>query len=218
MYIKNSNLSSYKLRQLINEWIYNTPARVCARKIHLHRNTVNWWYNRIRRLITELPDSEPFDGEVEIDESYFGQKRPGIRGHGTADKVAIFGIRERKTGKVWATVVTGTDNTFLLPIICSRVKPGSTIYSDGFGAYSHLNKLGYKHYQVLHAHTYVSKYRVHTNGIESFWAFTKQLFHSRRGLPRSRYQMHLKEAEFRFNNRDHQVLRLTLQRILKKNY
>lgn len=100
MYIKNSNLSSYKFNQLINEWIYNTPARVCAKKIHLNRNTVNFWYNRIREAIFNLPVPEPFEGEIEIDESYFGQKQQGVYGRGTFDRVAIFGLRERKSGQV----------------------------------------------------------------------------------------------------------------------
>lgn len=111
-------------------------------------------------------------------------------------------------------MVQGTNHTFLVPIICERVKQGSTIYSDGFGAYYHLNKFGYKHHVVVHAHTFVTSRIVHTNGIESFWAFTKQLFHGRKGLPRIRYQLHLKEAEFRFNHRDPHVLRLFLRKIL----
>ncbi|MFA6256679.1 MAG: IS1595 family transposase [Candidatus Absconditabacterales bacterium] len=216
MYIKNSNLSPFKIRQLITEWVYNTPARACATKIRLHRNTVTWWYNRIREQIALLPDPEPFEGEVEIDESYFGQKRPWIQGTGTIDRVPIFGIKDRKTGKAWATVVEGTNHTYLIPIILKMVKPGSKIYSDGFGAYYHLKNLGYQHYVVIHEYTYVSIFNIHTNGIESFWAYTKNLFHSRKGLPRNRYQLHLKEAIFRFNNRDPLVLRSMVRKLLTK--
>lgn len=218
MYIKNSNLTNRKLGQLITEWIYNTPARVCARKIHVHRNTANWWYNRIRYLISALPEPEPFSEIVEIDESYFGKKRSWIKGTGTADKIAIFGVRERKTSKVWSVVVEGTDHTYLLPIIENRIAKGSTIYSDGFGAYYHLNKLGYSHYTVLHEYTFVNFHIVHTNGIEAYWSYVKQLFYSRRGIPRELYQWHLKEAEFRFNNRDPHKLRLLLQKILKNDH
>lgn len=217
MYIKNSNLTRRKLGELIKEWIYNTPARVCARKIHVNRNTVNFWYQRIRYLISTLPDPPPFSGVVEVDESYFGKKRPGIKGTGTVDKVAIFGIKERNTGKIWSTVVDGTSNKHLIPIIKQRVAKGSTIYSDGFGAYYHLDKHGYKHFTVIHEYTYVDSGIVHTNGIESYWSFVKQLFYSRRGLPRSQYQIHLKEAEFRCNHRDPQILHLHLMKLLKKN-
>ena len=33
-----------------------------------------------------------FDGEVEVDESYFGGQRKGKRGRGAAGKVAVFGL------------------------------------------------------------------------------------------------------------------------------
>ena len=73
--IKGTRLSPYKLSQVINEFVFNTPARVCAEKLHLHRNTVNLWYGKMREGISNLPDPEPFSGEVEIDESYFGKKK-----------------------------------------------------------------------------------------------------------------------------------------------
>lgn len=212
--IKHSNLSWYKLKLLIDEWVYQTPARVCARKIHVNRNTVNFWYERIRQKIVLLPELPVFEGTVEVDESYFGHKRPGMNGRGTADRVAIFGIRERKSGLVWTTVVSGTNHTFLVPIIQQRVAHGSTIYSDGFGAYYYLATFGFKHHVVLHAHTYVTSKIVHTNGIESFWAFAKYCFAAKKGLPRDRYQLHLKEAQLRYNTRHPAKLRLLVRKML----
>ena len=214
MYIKNSNLSSYKIGQLITEWIYNTPASVCARRIGIHRNTTNWWYNRIRNIILAQSDPPPFGGMVEIDETYFGHKRPWIIGTGTADKVPVFGIKHRDSGLVWATVVSGTDNTILVPIIQARVLPGTTIFSDGFGAYYHLNKLGFKHHVVNHNHTYVTSKIVHSNGIESFWAYMKKLFESRNGIRRNRYQIHVKEAVYRFNHRKDKNFRQSLHKLV----
>jgi transposase-like protein len=67
----------------------------------------------------------------------------------------------------------------------------------------------------VHAHTYVTSRVVHTNGIESFWAFAKHLFATRRGLPRDRYQLHLKEAQVRYNTRDPRLLRLLIRRLLR---
>ena len=36
-----------------------------------------------------------FDGEIEVDESYFGGHRKGKRGRGAAGKVAVFGLLKR---------------------------------------------------------------------------------------------------------------------------
>lgn len=216
--IKYSNLSSYKLNQLINEWVYGTPARVCADKLGLHRNTVNFWYTRIRQGMSNLPDPEPFGGEVEIDESYFGKRKTGQNKTGTMQgQVPVFGLRERKSGFVIATVVPSTKSDYLIPLIRKYIKPGSTIYSDGFGAYYHLKKYGYKHWVVLHEYTFVSYHKVHTNGIESFWAYTKHLLNTRKGLPYSSYQLHIKEAQKRFNTSDNKKLRLVVRKILRSD-
>lgn len=217
MYIKNSNLSSYKIGQLLTEWIYNSPATVCAQRIGVHRNTANWWYNRIRKIIMIQPEPPPFDGIVEIDETYLGRKRPGVIGAGTADKIPIFGIRHRTSGIVWATVVQGTDNTVLVPIIQRKVVLGSTIFSDGFGAYYHLDKLGYRHHVVNHHHAYVTSKIVHTNGIESFWGYFKKMLQSRNGINRNLYQIHLKEALYRFSNRKDPYFRQRLTKLIIKN-
>jgi|SRR3989339_182305 len=217
MYIKHSNLSSYKIGQLITEWIYNTPATVCAKRIGLHRNTVNLWYNRIRLAIASLDDPPPFSGYVEIDETYLGRKRHGLTGTGTTDKIPVFGIKHRPSGLVWATVVKGTNNTFLIPIIQARVLPSTTIFSDGFGAYYHLNKLGYRHHVVNHHQSYVTNGIVHTNGIESFWGYMKKLFQSRNGINRKLYQIHVKEALYRFNHRKDPNFRQGLMKLLLKS-
>ena len=217
MYIKfkHSNLSVFKQKQLLDEFVYLTPARVCAHKLHLNKNTVNLWYDRLRHLLMSLPPPTPFSGIVEVDESYFGQKRFGITGTGTADKVPLFGLRERKSGLVGAEVVNGTDHTYLIPLIEKYVQKKSTIYSDGFGAYYHLPQFGYKHYVVLHAHTYVTSRVVHTNGIESFWSFARHLFYLKKGLLRKAYPLQLKEAVERFNTRDPRKLRRRLRKLLR---
>ena len=213
--IKHSNLSTWKLNYLINEWVYLTPARVCAQKLHCNKNTVNLWYDRIRHGIAELPDPPPFSGIVEVDETYVGMRRPDIIATGGYGKVAIFGMKERSSNHVWATVVPHTDNTVLVPIIRQRIAPGSTIYSDGYGAYYHLNKHGYTHHVVIHEYTYVAQFGVHTNGIESFWAYFQNILTSRRGLGREHYQLHLKEVEKRFNTSEPRKLRLVVRKILR---
>ena len=94
-HIKGTRLSSRKLNQIIIEFTFNTPARVCAEKLGIHRNTVNLWYQRMRKAVAQMPDPEPFSGEIEIDESYFGKKktgkgRPGtVQGQGLAQMLSL---------------------------------------------------------------------------------------------------------------------------------
>ena len=50
--------------------------------------------HQIRNLMSELETSSLF-GEVEVDETYFGGKRPGKRGRGAGDKTVAVGLKQR---------------------------------------------------------------------------------------------------------------------------
>ena len=52
---------------------------------------------------------ELFDGEIELDESYFGGIRKGKRGRGAGGKTAVFGLLKRN-GKVYTSCVKDTKN------------------------------------------------------------------------------------------------------------
>lgn len=203
------------MTQLINEFVFNTPARVTAEKIGIHRNTVNLWYKRIREGIYSLPDPAMFSGEVEVDESYFGKRKTGLGRPGTVQgQVPVFGLRERSSGLVVAMVVPNTKTETLAPIIEAHVAKGSTIYSDGHGAYYHLSKLGFKHHIIYHDHAFATTGNVHTNSIESFWAYTKHLFNNRKGMGYNTYKIHIKEAQKRHNTFETKKLRQCVRRIL----
>jgi transposase-like protein len=214
MKIKHSRLASWKMGQLVTEWIHNTPARVTARKIHLNYRTVQLWYDRIRRGIWEQKEEPFFHGPVEVDETYLGKKPKGMKGTGMVGKVPVFGIYDRKTKNVYATIVKVTNVTGLLPPILDHVVEGAIIYSDGLGAYHHLTWLGYDHRIVYHNHIYSLGHGWHSNSIESFWAYLQALLSSRKGLSRKHYFLHVQEAVFRFNNRDPHKLRCTIRKIL----
>lgn len=215
--IKGTRLSHWKMTQLITEWCYATPAAICARKLNLSRTTVDLWYKRIRLSIIRLPPPLPFTGAVEVDESYFGIKPLGLKGTGTIGKVGIFGIRSRETGQVWATIVPGIiSQKNIIPIIQKSISPKATIYSDGFGGYTPLKSLGYKHHVVYHAHTFTTSFGVHTNGIESFWRYLRHFFRSKRTIGRKLYPIYLQEAVFRFNTRPTSKLREVVRKNLRQ--
>ena len=213
--IKQTQLSRWKMAQLITEWCYATPAAVCARKLNLSRTTVQLWYGRIREKILQLPPPPLFTGAVEVDESYFGKKPFGMKGTGMVGKVPFFGIRSRETGLVWVTTMdVEPRQETIIPIIQNMVSPGATIYSDGFGAYAPLKSLGYKHRVVYHAHVYVTDKSVYTNGIESFWRYLRYFFRSKRTISKNLYKPYLLEAVFRFNTRPVANLRKVVRNFL----
>jgi transposase len=214
MNIKHSRLTPTKMGQLVTEWIFNTPARVAAKKIHLNHHTIQMWYERIREGIWKRRDDPFFDGPVEVDETYLGNKPKGMLGTGMIGKVPVFGIYDRKTKTVYAVIPLIANTNHLIPQILDHVAKDATIYSDGFGAYRHLTWLGYDHKVVYHDHMYSRGNGWHSNTIESFWAQLQGLLASRKGLPRKYYYLHVEEAVFRFNNKDPHKLRCIIKRIL----
>ncbi len=113
---------------------------------NVSRSTINKFYKTFRVRITELCEQEsPFtNGEVELDESYFGARRVrGKRGRGAKGKTPVFGILKRGD-KVYTQIVKNCSIKELMPIIKWKITPNTIIYSDGFKAYDGLVNYGYK--------------------------------------------------------------------------
>lgn len=214
MNIRHARLKSWKMGRLVTEWIFHTPATVAARKLSLNPRTTKLWYQKIREGIWKHKRDSFFDGVVEVDETYLVPIDPKKQRFATKDKLAVFGIYERKTKKIYAEIVENPNAEKLLPIIQKHIAKGSTIHSDGFGAYYHLKSFGYRHYRVLHEHFYSLHPGIHTNHIESFWGYLQSTLAPKRGISRTTFHLHVEEAVFRFNNRDPHKLRYSIKRIL----
>ena len=81
---------------------------------------------------------ELFDDEIELDESYFGGIRKGKRGRGAGGKTAVFGLLKRNS-KVYTACVKDTKTDTLMPIITSKIKPDSSVYTDCYKSYNALD-------------------------------------------------------------------------------
>ena len=144
-------------------------------------------------------------GEFECDESYFGARRVrGKRGRGAAGKTPVFGLLKRN-GNVYVEIVENCSKEQLMPIIQGKILEGSTIHTDGWKAYDGLILNGYDHYRVFHSKDEFSRGKCHVNGIESFWSFAKRRLAKFNGLSDQTFFLHLKECEWRFNQRNYNI-------------
>ncbi len=88
---------------------------------NISRVTVGKLFNKFRRRILTLADESPVEGEVELDESYFGGKRiRGKRGRRADSKIPVFGIIKRGD-KVFTKIVKNCSRNELIPITKGRV-------------------------------------------------------------------------------------------------
>jgi len=212
-YIKGAHISERKFRVFLRYFSQDMSAPKIAYLTGLNRNTVNRYLRLIRaRIVNLCYQSSPFQGEVEVDESYFGAKRvKGKRGRGAYGKTPVFGILERG-GQVYTEVIPDCAKKTLQAIIRGRVDIDSVVHSDQWRGYNGLVDIGYnKHYRVRHGEDEFANDKSHINGIESFWSYAKRRLQKFHGIPKGTFNLHLKECEFRFNHRDKDFYRLLLK-------
>jgi len=211
-YYRRSRIAEKKFREIIKYFALDLTANRTAELTGLTHKTVNRIYLKIRqRLVEESQRQSPFSGEVEVDESYFGAKRvKGKRGRGAGGKTIVFGIYKRN-GKVFTEIVPDVQRKTLQAIIRGRVGVETVIHSDQWRGYNGLVDIGYpKHFRVNHSANEFANEISNINGIESFWSFAKRRLLKFNGVKKETFHLHLKECEFRFNHRHHNLYKLLL--------
>ena len=199
--MRKSSLSQQKQVRLIEHFVAGKTARCAADLIGVNRNTAAYYFKRLREIITyelEQVSHEVFEGEIEVDESYFGGARKGNRGRGAAGKVPVFGLLKRG-GKVYTKIIADASGATLMPIIERKVIPDSIVYSDCWTGYNALDVSDFKHVRINHSKLFANG-RNHINGIENFWNQAKRHLRQFNGVPTAHFGLFLKECEWRFNN------------------
>lgn len=218
-YYRRSHIAEKDFRLLIRYFVMDLSASQTAVLTNISRRTINTIFLKIReRLAFVCEQASHFSkSEVEVDESYFGARRVrGKRGRGASGKHIVFGIY-RRNGSVFTELVPDVQRKTLQAIIRGRVSLDSIIHSDGWRGYNGLVDTGFdKHYRVNHSKNEFATKDSHINGIESFWSFAKRRLQKFNGIARHTFYLHLKECEWRFNNRS-KNLYLELLKLLREN-
>ena len=212
-YAKRSRISEAKVRQIVKLFAVDLNALQIAEIAGVNRNTANRYLAAFRERIARFCEAEsPVQGEVEVDESYFGARRvKGVRGRGAKGKTIVFGLFKRE-GRVYTEIVPDCSKITLQGIIRGRVKLESIIHSDGWRGYDGLVDLGYqKHFRVEHGNNEFANKNSHINDIKSFWTFAKTQLIRFKGLPKHTFYFHLKKCEFRFNHRNEDSYKLLIE-------
>lgn len=211
-FANRSKISEAKFRQLLRLFCLDLNANQIAQIASLNRNTVNRYLMEFRKVIAAYCEqTSPMSGQIEVDESYFGSRHSGKRGRGAENKTIVFGLFKRN-GKVYTEIVPDCKARTLQAIIRGHVELDSVIHSDGWRGYNGLVDVGYeKHLRVDHGSNEFARGNSHINGIEGFWGYAKTRLAKFKGVQKKYFYLHLKECEFRFNNRDKNMYLLLLK-------
>jgi len=185
---------------------------VSSMKLHrdLEITQKSAWHLAHRLREGLVSGDNPFTGPVEIDETFIGGKRRNMSnskrkvlkdtGRGPVGKVAVVGIKDRKTNQVTAKTVENTDSKTLHPFIHDNVDNGAMVYTDDASAY---DSLEFPHESVKHSISEYVRDQAHTNGIESFWAMLKRGYHGTyHKMSRKHLHRYIREFAGRHNVRD----------------
>lgn len=207
-WINHGHLSCVQWLSLIKLFELELSVRKMAEQISLAYNTVYQAVRMIRySILAHTSDANDLmDGEIELDECYFGGRRKDNRGRGAAGKVPVFGILERN-GKVLVTVVPNVSAETLIKLTVKTVRRGSIVYTDKFRSYDSLMFCGYRHLKIDHGERFTSG-KVYINGLEGFWSWAKERLIKHHGVSKENFPLYLKELEFRYNHRDADIFEI----------
>src|SRR3989344_8381604 len=118
-------------------------ARKTAKELETHYNTVQSRFMQFRKNIYKhcIEEEKILNGELELDESYFGGKRKGNRVRGANNKTIVFGILERK-GQVYTVIVPNVSKETLMNEIKNTTEKGYVFYTDTWKSYNSLEQYG----------------------------------------------------------------------------
>lgn len=197
-----------KVEMLLDSFAADLDATQASKITKVNRNTANLYYNSFREAIMDSYRHPPrLKGKIEIDQAFFGarrRKRYDKKGkvvkQNRENKVQVFGIIQRG-GDVYTHIIKRADKRVLIPIIHMVIEDKSTIYSDEWRSFNRLIDSGYKHFTVNHSRGFSKGKGIHTNTIENYWSFAKRRLSKFNGISRDTFPLHMKECEFRYNNR-----------------
>ncbi|WP_420485362.1 IS1595 family transposase [Glaesserella parasuis] len=186
MKITHCKLKKSIQKKLLEFFMLEVTARSAADLLVIQPNSAILFYRKIREVISyhlALEADEVFDGQIELDESYFDGTRKGKRGRGAVGKTAVFGLLKRD-GKVYTVVVPNS--------ICDT-------FTDFYRSYDVLDVSEFNHFRINHS-THFAEKQNHINGIENFWNQAKRHLPKFNGIPKAHFELYLKECEWRFNH------------------
>lgn len=153
--------------RLLEFFVLELTARSAANVLGINPNSAVLFCRQIIDFNLAQEAHEIFQGDIEIDKSYFGGVRKGKRGRSVSRKVVVFGMLKRH-GKVYTVVVENTKAKTLLNEIVLITKPDSVVYTDAYHSYDALDVSEFHHHRINHSVVFVDE-KNRINGIEYFW-------------------------------------------------
>jgi transposase-like protein len=180
-----------------------------ARDIAITQKSAWFLLNRLRKAFKHPNFQTMLKDIVEIDETFIGGKNknrhrnkkvPNSQGRNWKDKTPVLGILERGSGNIIAQMVSNTQQRMLEPIIRTKVKEGSDVYTDEWYRHSRDLPKSFNHRIVNHSTKQYIDGKVSVNGVENRWSHLKRtIYGTYHWISKKHTQRYLDEFTLRSN-------------------
>jgi len=199
----------------LHKWVLATHL-ICSSKKgisahQLHRTlgvtykTAWFMAHRIREAMGEVPEGQGQLGgggaPVEVDETYWGNKKYGSRGAGGHHQMKVVSLVERG-GKVRSFQFETIHGGALRDTLRKHIAAAATVHTDEASFYRPLYRMFAEHQTVNHRRGEYSRNGITTNSVEGYFSILKRglvgTFHH---IGEQHLFRYMKEFDFRFNTR-----------------
>jgi transposase-like protein len=184
------------------------------------RYRVAWVMLQRLRVAMVRAERERLSGEVEVDETFLGGRKPGgKRGRGAITNLVVIAVeikRPKGFGRVRMRHVPDASAAHLLPFVGDVVLPGASVLTDGWRAYNGLANHGYIHTRTL-LNTSDEPAHVSMPGVHRIASLLKRwvLGTHQGSVTPDHLQSYLEEFTFRFNRRTSRSRGLLFRRLME---
>lgn len=204
-FLQDSKITLQEFIRIAYVWSRQITGVVASDMCEVSGKTICSWYQYLRDATSHHMVMNPYQiggpgHVVQIDESLIC-KRKYNRGR-VPEQRWVFGGWDTEDKIGFLVFVSDRSSDTLIPLIKKYIKPGTTIHSDSWRAYTPIDQINlhprYIHKQVNHSQHFVDPVSgVHTNKVECFWKNAKTKFKTMMGVHSSTVESHLDEFLWR---------------------
>ena len=187
-------------------------ALFIQRQLGLRRDETAWlMLHKLRRAMVNAA-REPLHGEIELDDTWIGAPQAGLKGsRQLKDRRAVPIVvaverRDNHSGRIRLFMLPDFTAATMSAIVRENVAAGSTLYSDGLGAFAGLKAAGYRHVAVqqpLRSALRKGAASVVPLADRVVGNLQNWLIGTHHGVSRAQLQAYLDKFVFRHNRRKH---------------
>ena len=185
-YCVRSHISENKFRRMLKGYVTDHTAQELAGELHLNINSVDRYFRLFRERIVLLTGINPEN------HAYRGQSDVEFADH------LLIGLRQNQKQVVAEIVAPKHYHTFTGPL--SHQDPLEDI----------INRADWPDYDELIDVRRDRRFTIRETNVSGFWDFAHLRLAKFRGMHKSTFLLHLKECEWRYNNRDRDLYAILL--------